>query len=81
MAENSQAVKKDPALGNAFMDIALLGMLLTTVGVLLDVFAGEGINVYLIGACVITYGAFLVGGLRLGISPVVYLRNLTRRPS
>lgn len=74
-------MKKDPALGNAFMDIALLGVLLTTAGIVIDVFTGAGVNIYLIGASVVTYGAYLIGALRLGVSPVVYLRNLTRRPS
>ena len=73
-------MKKDPALGNAFMDIALVGMLLTTVGIVIDVFTGAFVNVTLIGAAAITYGAYLIGALRLGVSPVVYLRNLTRRP-
>lgn len=73
-------MKRDPALGNAFMDIAFVGVVLTTITIVVDLVTGSSVNLGLLGLGIVTYGSYLIGALRLGVSPVGYLRNLTRRP-
>jgi hypothetical protein len=73
-------MKRDPALGNAFMDVALAGAILSTMAIFVAVISGDDVNLGLLGVGIVTYGAYLIGALRLGVSPVAYLRNLTKRP-
>lgn len=70
---------KDRALGNAFLDIALAGAVLTVIGLIIDIVGGSGIYLPLLAAAVITNGAYLIGALRLGVSPLTYLRTVGKR--
>ena len=72
-------MKKDKALGNAFMDVALAGAVLATIGIVVDLVTGGSIQLTLIGAGLITYAAYIVAAIRLGVSPITYLRNVGRR--
>ena len=68
-------------MGNAFMDIAFTGAVLATIALVVDLVTGSGIQLVLVGAGFVTYGAYLIGAVRLGVSPLDYLRNLTKRSS
>ncbi len=70
---------KDPALGNAFLDIALAGGVLTLIGLIIGVPMGVGVNPALVGAAIICNGAYVIGAMRLGVSPLKYLRNVGKR--
>jgi hypothetical protein len=74
-------VKKDPVLGNAFLDVVLAGTVLATASLAWDAATGGRVQPALIGLAIVTYGAYLVGSLRLGSSPVAYLRTVWRRGS
>ena len=72
-------MKKDKALGNAFMDVALAGAVLATIGIVVDLVTGGDVKMTLIGAGLITYAAYIVAAIRLGVSPVGYLRGVGKR--
>lgn len=73
-------MKPNRALGNAFMDIAFAGAVFATLTLILDLITGNKLDPGLLGLTVLTYGIYLIGALRLGVSPITYLRNLTKRP-
>ena len=72
-------MKRDPALGNAFMDIAFTGALLSTIALVVDFLMGGGADLGLVALGAVTYGSYLIGAVRLGVSPLDYVRNLTKR--
>ena len=74
-------MKKDADLGNAFLDVVLVGVILVTIGVVVDLGRGDGIETSLLVAAVVFYGAYLLGALRAGASPLGYLRTVTKRGS
>jgi hypothetical protein len=78
MLEN---VKKDPTLGNAFLDVALTGSVFAAGSLVWDVVTGDGVEPALIGLGMLTNAAYVVGSLRLGSSPAAYLRTVWRRGS
>jgi hypothetical protein len=59
-------MKKDAELGNAFLDLALVGVLVVTIGVVVDLLRGDGIGIPILVVTVVVYGAYLVAALRAG---------------
>lgn len=74
-------VKQDDHLAHAFLDLALAGVAITLLATVIGVIRGHGVDLALVGAAPLIYGAYLVAARRLGLSPVVYLRNVTKRSS
>jgi hypothetical protein len=74
-------MKKDPALSNAFLDLCLVGVIFLTIGLIWDLASGDGVEPPLVGAALLTLGAYFVGALRLGTSPSSYLRTVWKRGS
>ena len=74
-------MKKDRALGNAFLDICLVGAVLSTFALIYAAASGDGVDLPLFGVAVLTYGAYFLGALRLGASPLSYLRTVGKRGS
>ena len=71
-------MKKDTDLGDAFLDVVLVGVVLVTIGVVVDLLRGDGIEIALLVAALVLYGAYLLGALRAGASPLGYLRTVTK---
>ena len=69
----------DKQVGNAFLDIALVGMVIATIGVVVSLVRGDGLDMPWLAAALFTYAAYVIGALRLGVSPLEYLRTLTKR--
>ncbi len=74
-------MNKDRNVGNIFLDVVLVGVVMTTATVIFDLLQGDGVEPVTIVAAAVTYGAYSVGALRAGASPGDYLRDLTRRSS
>jgi hypothetical protein len=72
---------KDPDLGNAYLDVALVGATLSTVGVVVDLISRGTVDPWLLATALITNAAYIIGALRLGASPLGYVRNVFRRGS
>ena len=74
-------MRKDPELGNAFLDIALVGVVTMTIAIVIDLLAGGSVNLGLIAPAVATYLLYVIGALRLGTSPLRYLTTVYKRGS
>lgn len=74
-------MKTDKDIGNAFLDVVLVGVMLTTIGVVIDLLRGDGVELEVLGPALVLYVAYLIGALRTGVSPVEYLRGVARRGS
>lgn len=66
-------------IGNAFLDIALVGMVITAIGVVVGLVRGDGFDLPWLTATLLIYAAYVIGALRLGVSPLEYVRTLTKR--
>lgn len=75
------AVRSDPELGSAFLDLLLIGIVLTAFGVGVDLARGAGVELISVAPAIVLSIAYLVAALRLGVSPVQYLRSVTKRNS
>ena len=73
-------MKPNRALGNAFMDIAFAGAVFATLTLVFDLLTGNELELGLLGLTLVTYGVYLIGAIRLGVSPIAYVRNVTKRP-
>lgn len=67
--------------GNAFLDVALGGVVITTIGVLVSLFSGDGLDLGWLGGALFISAVYVIGALRIGVSPLEYLRNVTKRGS
>jgi hypothetical protein len=74
-------VSDKETLGNVFLDLALVGIVISTLGVTIALVRGEGVNPGWVLAALVIYGAYIIGALRTGASPIAYIRNLTKRGS
>jgi hypothetical protein len=72
-------VRDNEALGKAFLDIALVGIVVSTFGVVVGVVRGDGVGPGWVLAAVAIYIAYFLGAMRMGLSPLTYVRDLTKR--
>lgn len=68
-------------LGKVYLDVAFTIGLVVTVGVIIDLLRGGGVEISAVAGSVAIYVAFAIGALRLGVSPIDYLRDFRRRGS
>jgi hypothetical protein len=61
-------MKPNRELGNAFMDIAFAGAVFATLTLVLDLVTGNEFEPGLLGLTVLTYGIYVIGAVRLGVS-------------
>jgi Na+/H+-dicarboxylate symporter len=74
-------VRDNEALGKAFLDLALVGIVISTIGVAVGLVRGDGVGPGWVLAALAIYAAYFVGAVRLGVSPIQYVRNLAKRGS
>ncbi|MFP5351688.1 MAG: hypothetical protein ACLGIB_03885 [Actinomycetota bacterium] len=70
---------KDSRLGNAFLDVVLVGLIGISIAVVADLARGGGVNLWLLGATALIYATYFIAAIRLGASPGRYIRFVGRR--
>lgn len=72
-------MERKEQVGNAFLDVALVGVIVTTIGVLVNLFSGQGLDLPWVAAALFIAALYVLGAVRVGVSPLEYLRNVTKR--
>lgn len=72
-------MKKSPALGDALMDLALVGAIVLTIGVFWQLISDQSVPAGAATGALLLYGLYIVIAVRLGSSPKGYFRNLLKR--